>query len=422
MTKYNQLNKSQRETIDILFKRNKSFTEIGKAIGVDRTTISKEIRRNRYIKSYFYSPFDSKGITEAIDKCDKLKKIYVCNNCPLKSSCNKHHLYYDYRIAQNHYEDKLTDSRTGVDIDPETIELIEEQIVPLIKNKKQSINQVYINHPDILYFSKVSFYKYIDLGIFSLTNMDLPKKFKYKKRKKKKDNSNKRELALLSGRKYEDYVVFKSAHPRMNIVEMDTVIGQRDETKCLLTLYIKETHFMLIFLLNKKDSASVNARINYLKQTLGIKLYSKIFRILLTDNGTEFFSVLNFERDLDTGKKLSNMFFCHPYSSYEKHGIEVNHEYIRRVLPKGTSFSGLDDNIVKKLQDNINSIPRLSLNGKTPYELTIEKFPELVESLDIEYIKPDDVTLSEDDILYFKEKWLSIRARMQICILVVIGK
>lgn len=406
MTNYNQLNSNQRETIQILLNKGKSFTEIGKAIGKDRTTISKEIRRNRYIKSNFYDAFDIKGINQAIDKCDKLKhKPYVCNTCPNKNFCNKHHLYYEYRIAEEHYQDNLINSRSGIDITPNTINDIESQIVPLIKNKKQSVNQVYINHSDILYFSKSTFYKYVDIGVFSLTNSDLPKKIRYKKRKHKySNNKNKRELSLLKGRKYENFIEFSSNHPKMNIVEMDTVIGKRNDSKCLLTLYIRKTHFMFIFLLNKKDSASVNAKINFIKETLGIKLYSKVFRIFLTDNGTEFFSVLNFERDLETNKKISNIFFCHPYSSYEKHGVEVNHEYIRRVFPKGTSFTNLNDEIVKNLQDNINSIPRISLNDETPYSLTKKLYPDLIEKLDCKFIKPDDVSLSKDDILLIKEK------------------
>lgn len=403
MTNYNQLNVSQKETIQILLNKGKSFTDIGLAINVDRTTISKEIRRNRYIKSNFYEPFNQKAINNTINKCDTLKKKYVCNTCILKNSCNKHHIYYDYKVAQKNYEEKLINSRTGVDIKPETIEEIEKQIVPLIKNKKQSVNQVYINHSDILYFSKTTFYKYVDLGIFSLTNADLPKKIRYKKRKKIKNNENKRELSLLKGRKYENFIIYSTDHPRMNIVEIDTVIGKRDEGKCLFTLYIRKTHFMLIFLLNKKDSASVNARINYLKETLGSKTYSKIFRIFLTDNGTEFFSVLNFEKDLETGSNLSNIFFCHPYCSYEKHGIEVNHEYIRRVFPKGSSFEDLNDEIVKRLQDNINAVPRLSLNNETPYNLTKKLYPELIEKLDCKYIKPDDVSLSDEDIIFFND-------------------
>ena len=406
MTNYNQLNCHQRETIQILLNIGKTFTEIGEAIGKDRTTVSKEIRRNRYIKSNFYDPFDIKGINEAISKCDRLKcKPYVCNTCPNKRICNKHHLYYEYKTADQHYKDNLVESRLGIDIKPETISDIESQIVPLIKNKKQSVNQVYINHADILYFSKTTFYKYIDIGGFSLTNADLPKKIKYKKRKHKDNNiKNKRELSLLKGRSYEDFILFSSNHPKMNIVEMDTVIGKRDEGKCLLTLYIRQTHFMFIFLLNKKDSASVNAKINFIKQILGVKLYSKVFRIFLTDNGSEFFSVLNFERDLETNKKISNIFFCHPYSSYEKHGVEVNHEYIRRVFPKGTSFSNLNDEIIKNLQDNINSIPRISLNNETPYNLTKKLYPDLIDKLNCKFIKPDDVSLSKNDILLIGNK------------------
>ena len=406
MTNYNQLKESQRETIQILLNKGKSFTEIGEAIGKDRTTISKEVRRNRYIKSNFYDAFDIKGINDAIQKCDKLNhKPYVCNNCPNKKFCNKHHLYYEYKFAEKHYQDNLIESRTGIDIKPETIDDIESQIVPLIKNKKQSVNQVYINHSDILCFSKSTFYKYVDIGVFSLTNADLPKKIRYKKRKhKNNDNENKRELSLLKGRKYEDFIEFSANHPKFNIVEMDTVIGKRNNNKCLLTLYIRKTHFMLIFLLNKKDSASVNAKINFIKEKLGIKLYKNIFRIFLTDNGSEFFSVLNFERDLESNKKVSNIFFCHPYSSFEKHGVEVNHEYIRRVFPKGTSFNELNDEIVKNLQDNINSIPRISLGNETPYNLTKKLYPDLINKLECKYIKPDDVSLSKDDILLISNK------------------
>ena len=400
MTNYNQLCQEKRETIQILINKNESFTTIGKAIGTDRTTVSREIKRNRYIKSYHYDAFDKKGIDEAISKCEKLQKPpYVCNTCPLKNTCSKHHLYYNAPIANKHANEILITSRTGVDITPETIEEIENSIVPLIKDKKQSINQVYTNHSDILYFSKTTFYRYIDEGIFSLNNLDLPKKVTYKPRKHQKDKSNKRELALLNGRKYEDFLLFKSEHPNMNIVEMDTVIGVRGTGKVLLTLFIKETHFMFIFLLNKKNVACVNEKIIYLKNTLGIKLYSKVFRIFLTDNGSEFFDVLNFEMDYENNKKVSNLFYCDPYSSYQKHGVEVNHEYIRRVFPKGTSFNVLNDDIVKRLQDNINAIPRDSLNGKTPYNLTLKKYPDLIRKLNCSYIEPDNVNMSLKNIL-----------------------
>ncbi len=255
-------------------------------------------------------------------------------------------MYYNSKLAQRHYEEKLYDSRSGVDIKPETLEEIESIIVPLIKDKEQSVNQVFNNHPDILYFSKTTFYKYVELGIFSLNNSDLPKKVKYKPRKHKINQEYKRKVSLLIGRKYEDFIEFITLHPEYNVFEADTVIGKNTDRKCLLTLYLVKTHFMFIFLLDKKEVKSVDSKINYLKETLGIKLYSKVFGVGLTDNGTEFYDPLCFENDYKTSKKVSNLFYCHSYSSYEKAGIEHNHEYIRRVFPKGGSFENLNDNII----------------------------------------------------------------------------
>lgn len=314
-----------------------------------------------------------------------------------------HHLYYNAKVAQEHYEETLTTSRQGINLSLEHINELESIIVPLIKNKKQSVNQVYINHSDILDFCKVSFYNYVNQGVLSLTNLDLPKKVKYKKRKEDK-KKYKRDIIILKGRKYEDYLDFVSKHPNMNIVQLDTVIGKRNNAKVLLTMYIVETHFMLIFLLDKKDSIHVTEIFKQLKEGLTINTYRKIFRIIITDNGVEFFNPYEMERDYDSCRKVSNVFYCHPFASYEKHELEVNHEYIRRVLPKGTSFTTLTKEQIKKLQDNINSIPRESLNGKTPYELTLKKYPELIRTLKCSYIKPDDVTLNPKDILEDKHE------------------
>jgi len=396
---YNHLSKEQRNVIEHLININKNFSYIANSIKADRTTISKEIRRNRYIKSNFYDKFDKKGIDSAIQKCEKLSKPpYVCNNCPNKRYCSNHKIYYNANLAQENSDIILSDSRSGVDISPKTIEEIENTIVPLIKNNKQSVNQVYANHSDILYFSKTTFYKYIDLGVLSLSNLDLPKKVKYKKRKHNKDKDYKRKLALLKGRTYEDFLVFTTEHPKMNICEMDTVEGRKGG-KVFLTIILKDTKFMFIRLLDKKDVASVNKEIDKLKQILGIKLFSKIFRIVLTDNGSEFLDPTNIERDYDTGNKTCNVFYCKPYSSYQKPNIERNHEYIRRVFPKGYSFDNLTREQVQKLETIINNISRNKLDNKSPYEKTLEKYPLLLKKLNYQYIKPDDVSLNIKNIL-----------------------
>lgn len=203
---------------------------------------------------------------------------------------------------------------------------------------------------------------------------------------------------ILKNRTYEDYLNFISKHPNFNKIQLDTVIGKRNENKCFLTMYIVETHYMLIFLLDKKTMQNVTNVFVDIKNALGIEEYKKIFRIILTDNGCEFFNPYEMEYDYNTGKKVTNVFYCHPNASYEKHELEFNHEYIRRIFPKGTSLNKITQEIVNRLRDNINAIPRDSLEGNTPYDLTKKKYPKLIEYLDAQYISPDDVDMSEENI------------------------
>lgn len=400
MANYNHLCKEQRNNIENLINKGFNFTYIADAIKTDRTTISKEIRRNRYVKSYLFLPYSETGKKRAIKNCEALSKPpYCCNNCKFKNSCTKIHLYYNAKIAQEHYEDILVKTRQGLDITNEEIELINKNIVPLIKNQKQSVNQVYINHPDILYFSKTTFYKYVNDGVISLTNLDLPRKVKYKKRNKRKNKSNKRDISLLKGRTFEDYETAINQNPKLIQWQLDTVIGIITDKKCLMTFILVETNFMIIRLLDKKDVENVNQTFTMLKEQLGVELYQQVIDIILTDNGIEFYDPIHMEYNLNTGEKLCSVYYCHPNSPEEKPELEKNHEYIRVVLPKKTSFKNLTKQQVKNLEDNINNIPRDIFGGKTPYELTKEKYPELIKKLNSRYIAPDDVTLNTKDIL-----------------------
>lgn len=104
------------------------------------------------------------------------------------------------------------------------------------------------------------------------------------------------------------------------------------------------------------------------------------------------------ELDYKTGEKISEVYYCHPDSPEEKPELESNHKYIRYYLPKSTSFENLNERQVKAIENNINNIPRDIFGGKTPYELTNEKYPDLIQKLDAKYIEPDEVTLNPDDI------------------------
>lgn len=298
---YVHLNKEQRSIIEYLINIGSNFTDISNSIKVDRTTISKEIRRNRYIKNSLFSDYSETGISRAVNSCIKLSKPpYCCNNCKDKNICTKYHLYYNASKAHKNYLNKLVETRKGVDITKEEIYQINKNIIPLIKNKKHSVNQVFINHHDILYMSKPTFYKYVDLNIICLSNLDLPKKVTYKPRKKSKDKIYKRELALSIGRTYEDYIIKIVNEKKLKIWQLDTVIGKITDNKVLMTFLLVETNFMIIRLLDKKNVESVNKEFSKLKNDLGIELYSKFINVILTDNGTEFFNPIHIEYDLET--------------------------------------------------------------------------------------------------------------------------
>ena len=398
MTNYNHLIRDERDTIQYMLDKGHTFTSISIAIKKDRTTISKEVKRNRYIKGY-EDEFNQRYINHAVEACDFLKKRLVCNFCKNKGYCSKRKLYYNSKLANEKYLINLKDSRVGVNIKSEVVEEIERSIVPLIKNKKQSINQVHIAHKDILFFSTPTLYRYIDLGVLSLTNLDLPKKVKYKPRKDTEEREHKRELALLNGRKIDDYFNYLSKHKNCSRLQLDTVIGTQTSSKVLLTLIIVETNFMFIRLLDKKNIESVNKQFDIFKNKLGIKLYAKLFETILTDNGSEFYDPLHIEIDYNTGEKIANVFYCKPYSSWQKGCIEKNHEFIRKVFPKGTNFDNFNDNIIFKLESNINNIPRKKFKGKSPYQLTNKLYPELIDILKYPFITSDDITLNIDDYI-----------------------
>lgn len=63
-----------------------------------------------------------------------------------------------------------------------------------------------------------------------------------------------------------------------------------------------------------------------------------------------------------------------------------------------SSIETLTKKQVKEIEDNINNIPREILGDKSPYELTKKMYPELIELLDANNIKPDKVTLNPNDI------------------------
>lgn len=98
---------------------------------------------------------------------------------------------------------------------------------------------------------------------------------------------------------------------------------------------------------------------------------------------------------INIGEKLCSLFYCDPSCSWQKGSIEKNHEYIRYILPKGTSFASLNQEDCYLMASHINSTPRLSLNNNSPYEAAyLFLGEENIDKFQIKKIDNDDINLS----------------------------
>ena len=147
--------------------------------------------------------------------------------------------------------------------------------------------------------------------------------------------------------------------------------------------------------MESKTMECVEKAFKNIRQILGIETFKKVFEVILTDNGSEFFNPLSIEKDEETNEIISHVFYCNPGASWQKGMIEKNHEYIRYVLPKGSSFDELTQEKTNILMSHINSTSRDSLNGKTPYDAVLLTLnDEIVKKLGVIKIEADDVNLS----------------------------
>lgn len=401
MTNYSHLSYEDRKNIEDGLNENKSINQISKEINRSHSSILREIDRNK--KYSEPSAWNNYKINHPdLDlSCERLKHSpYVCNGCKSRSGCRKVRWTYYAREADNSYKEVKSEARKGINLTAEEIYKINSILTPLIK-KGQTINHLYINHPDILDFSKPSFYNYVNNGVFEFSPLDFPRIVKYKKRKNSKNRRTRKEREILINRKYDDFQKFISNHPDFNIVEMDTVEGLKDENDCFLTLLWRKSKFMLIFKLESQTSEEVSRIFNILQTLIPYDDYKRLFEVILTDNGHEFFDVLNIECMHSTGEQVTKLFFCDPHMSCQKGMIEKNHEFIRYILPKGSSFKNITQEDCDLFMNNINSLCRDSLNGKSPYEAMLFLCDEYVlKSLNCYYIKPDEVILNDSLLKY----------------------
>lgn len=215
-------------------------------------------------------------------------------------------------------------------------------------------------------------YSYIYKGVFASLSLEhLPVKRNEKKHEKRR--VQKRASRGTSIEKRPDI----SDRQEFGHWEMDSVVGPQGKSKnTLLVLTERKTRKEIIIKLKDHTAASVVRALDRLERKMGAEFY-KIFKTITVDNGTEFSDCEGMERSKRNKHPRTVVYYCHPYSSWERGTNENQNRLIRRHIPKGINFDDVPRTQIQKIADWINNYPRRLFDYKTSNELYKEEIDKI---------------------------------------------
>ena len=352
---YKHLNIKERVMIETIMKEQLevygkvNITSIAKKLNRSKSTISREIRRNRTIV-----------LKEVFNKDSIFKKKKVITFEYESTEANEK--------ALKKQKEKGT-SRIKLLYNKQLI----KEVNRLLKEEGKS--------PDIVAY-KIRENKTFNVKVSTNTIYDGIRKgyleVSTKDRKRMKDKSRR---CRVERNKIPESKKDRSIELRPDYInnrkefghfEMDLVLGkQGKDTECLLTLTERKTRFEIVIKLNNKSSSEVIGAINSIKEHL--KGYSsEIFKSITTDNGSEFSRYEEIEEILGT-----MIYFCHPGASYEKGTNERHNGMLREYIPKGSDISKYSAEDLDRIVSKLNDLERKKLNYYTPYMKILEEYDSI---------------------------------------------
>lgn len=145
--------------------------------------------------------------------------------------------------------------------------------------------------------------------------------------------------------------------------ESDTVLGRKKKGEpATFTIVERLTGHYLTIRIQGKTTQGIADAMGQLYHEFG-EQFSQVFRTITTDNGSEFAAFSEMEA------YGTQVYFAHPYSSWERPVNERSNRILRRHMPKGRSMNHYSDEQVLMFSDEINGMPRKRLDYRTPEEL-----------------------------------------------------
>lgn len=314
--KYAQLTSDERYTIARLRMKRFSVTQIADCLGRHRSTIYRELSRNR-------SPLDGK--------------------------------YRAQRAGEN-TRGRRSRSRRNSQFDTRTWRLV-EGLLKLKFSPEQIAGTLMRSHR--LRMSHETIYRRIwrDKKLGGRLYKHLRQASKQKRKRYRARDSRGR----LAGKRSIDQRP-ESINNRwfFGHWEIDTVMGRFRTKPCILMLVERKTGQLLIGKLKARTVEETNRCLLELMSREGFHR----FKSITADNGTEFHGFEQIERATGT-----LFYFAHPYHSWERGSNENANGLIRQYLPKGKSMVRLTQKRCDEIADKLNHRPRKRYGFKTPEQL-----------------------------------------------------
>lgn len=336
---------TKRRDIEKHFAEGWSKQEIADYIGMSVRTVYRELQRGKCIqRRKQYDEYGFKGY--------------------------KYYETYSADIAQNNFQLNMTAKGRPLKIgnDYDFVHYVEKRVLTDKIKPRAVVGEIVRN--DLPYKTRVSrttLYRYIRMGLFPHISME--------KKKDKKQYEHTRVKRAPAGTSIEMRPATIAARNEFGHWEMDCICC--DNKAVFLTVVERFTRFMIAFKMESQKSCNVVHCLNKLEHSFG-KNFKTVFKTITVDNGTEFSDCKGMERSIYNKKsKRVKMFYCHPYSAYERGTNERLNREVRRLVPKGTDLTPYTQAEVQAIVKWVNDYPREIFGFAT----SAERFKEELAAL-----------------------------------------
>lgn len=322
--KKKHLQTEERFCIEKMLRKGKSFGEISRTLERGLSTISEEVNENGGRDNYKAEKADHRAYIKQYWK---------------KKNCNK--------VAMDNNLTKFVEKKLSCGWSPETISM---------RLEIQS---------GLKYASGKSIRKFIDRR----SGLERYLFWERNHMKTGRKRSNNKYLHD-PDRKWIDERPYNALY-EYGHWEMDFIVSKHNSS-VLLVLVERYSKKLLLKVLPNRNNNLVN-------QTIVLMLKNHKVRTITTDNDIAFSKWKKLEAMIQ-----ADIYFCHPFHSWEKGLVENTNRWIRQFIKKKTNIQLISTEELKAIEDWFNHTPRQCLEGRTAYEVATEKeYGTIVESLEI---------------------------------------